>query len=68
MPGPLDQSGSGSGHTTTRAQATLQLGIYELQYVLQYIVINKLFANKQLILMISLLFSVAIAQNTTSPF
>ncbi len=59
--GPLDQSGSGSGW----AQATLQLAIYELQYVLQYIVINKFFANKQLILMILLLFSVAIAQNTT---
>ncbi len=59
--GPLDQSGLGSG----RAQATLQLAMYELQYVLQYIVINKLFANKQLILMILLLFSVAIAQNTT---
>jgi hypothetical protein len=38
--GPLDQSGSGSGHATTRARATLQLAIYELQYVLQYIVIN----------------------------
>jgi hypothetical protein len=52
--GPLDQSGLGSG----QAQATLQLAIYELQYVLQYIVINKLFANKQLILMILLLFPV----------
>ncbi len=48
--GSLDQSGSGSGHATTRARATLQLAIYELKYVLQYIVINKLFGNHQLIL------------------
>jgi hypothetical protein len=63
--GPLDQSGLGSGHATTRARATLQLAIYELQYVLQYIVKNKLFANKQLILVLLFLFSVALAQNTT---
>jgi hypothetical protein len=31
--GPLDKSGLGSGHATTRAQAMLQLAIYELQYV-----------------------------------
>ncbi len=61
----MDQSGSGSGHATTRAQATLQLGIYELQYVLQYIVINKLFDNHQLILVFLFLFSVALAQNKT---
>ncbi len=41
--GPLDQSGLGSGHDTTRARATLQLAIDELQYILQYTVINKLF-------------------------
>jgi hypothetical protein len=44
---------------------TLQLAIYELQYVLQYIVINKLSGNKQLILVFLFLFSVALAQNTT---
>ncbi len=63
--GPLDQSGLGSGHTTTWARAMLQLGIYELQYVLQYIVINKLFGSHQLILVYLFLFSVALAQNTT---
>ena len=49
----------------TRARATLLLAIYELQYVLQYIVINKLFGNRQLILVFLFLFSVALAQNTT---
>jgi hypothetical protein len=39
--------------------------MYELQYVLQYIVINKLFGNHQLILVFLFLFSVALAQNTT---
>jgi hypothetical protein len=63
--GPLDQSGLGSGHTTTWARATLQLAINELQYVLQYIVINKPFGNHQLILVFLFLFSVALAQNTT---
>jgi hypothetical protein len=62
--GPLDHSGSGSGHATTWAQATLLLAIYELQYVLQYIVVNKLFGNHQLIL-VFFLFSVALARNTT---
>jgi hypothetical protein len=47
--GPLDHSGSGSGHATTRARATLLLAIYELQYVLQYIDINKHFGNHQAI-------------------
>jgi hypothetical protein len=61
----LDQSGSGSGHATTWAWATLQLAIYQLQYVLQYIVINELFGNHQLILVFLFLFSVALAQNTT---
>jgi hypothetical protein len=63
--GPLDHSGSGSGHATTRARATLLLAIYELQYVLQYIFINKHFGNHQLILVFLFLFSVALAQNTT---
>jgi hypothetical protein len=63
--GPLDQSGLGSGHTTTWARAMLQLAIYELQYVLQYIVINKLFGNHQLILVFLFLFLVALAKNTT---
>jgi hypothetical protein len=39
--------------------------MYELQYVFQYIVINKLFGNHQLILVFLFLFSVALAQNTT---
>ncbi len=47
--GPLDQSGSGSDHAATRAQAKLQLAIYELQYVLQHIVKNKIIAYKHLI-------------------
>jgi hypothetical protein len=63
--GPLDHSGSGSGHVTTRARATLLLAVYELKHVLQYIVINKFFGNHQLILMFLFLFSVALAQNTT---
>jgi hypothetical protein len=63
--GPLDQSGLGSGHATTQARATLLLAIYELKYVLQYIVINKLFGNHQLLLVFLFLFSVALAQNTT---
>ncbi len=49
----------------TRARSTLLLVIYELQYVLQYIVINKLFVNYQLSLVFLFLFSVALAQNTT---
>ena len=40
--GPLDQSGSGSGHDTVRAWAMLQLAVRELQYVLQHIVISKI--------------------------
>ncbi len=63
--GPLDQCGSGSGHATTWARSTLQLAIYELQYVLQHILINKIIAYKQLILVFLLHFSVALAQNTT---
>ncbi len=38
---------------------------YAQQYVLQYIVTNKLFGNHQLMLVFSFLFSVASAQNTT---
>jgi hypothetical protein len=63
--GPLDHSGLGSSQATTWAWATLLLAIHELQYVLQYIVINKLFGNHQLILVFLFLFSVALAQNTT---
>jgi hypothetical protein len=63
--GPLENSGLGSGHATTRARATLLLAMDELQYVLQYIVINKLFGNHRLILVFLFLFSVALAQNTT---
>jgi hypothetical protein len=62
---PVNQyCGSGSGHATTWARAMLLLAIYELQYVLQYIVINKLFGNHLLIL-VFFLFSIALAQNTT---
>ncbi len=45
--------------------AMLLLAIYELKYVLQYIVINKLSINHQLILVFLFLFSVALAQSTT---
>ncbi len=64
--GPLDHRGSGFGHATTWAWATLLFSIYELQYVLQYIIINQLFGNHQLILVFLFIFSVALAQNTTS--
>jgi hypothetical protein len=63
--GSLDRSGSGSGHNTTEAWATLQLVVHELQYVLQHIVINKIIVIKILVLVFSLHFSVALAQNTT---
>jgi hypothetical protein len=62
--GPLNQSGLGSGHATNWAWATI-LAINELQYFLQYIVINNFFGNHQLILVFLFLFSVALAQNTT---
>ncbi len=62
----MDHSGSGSDqHATTWARATLLLAIYELQYVLQYIVTNKLFGNPRLILLFLFHFSAALAQNTT---
>jgi hypothetical protein len=63
--GPLDQSGLGSGHATTRVRAMLQLAIHELQYVSHHVVINKFIAYKQLILVFLLHFSVALAQNIT---
>jgi hypothetical protein len=63
--GQLDQSGSGSSRVPTRARATLQLAVHELQYVLQHIVIDKIIVSKKLVLVISLHFSVALAQNTT---
>jgi hypothetical protein len=65
MPGSMDQSGLGSSHATTWAWAVLQLAVYELQYVLQDIFINKMISNKQLVLVFLLHFSVALAQNTT---
>jgi hypothetical protein len=65
--GPLDHSGLGSGHATTQARAMLLLAIYELQYVLQYIVINKIFGSHQLILEFLFLFSVAVAQTQLAP-
>ena len=63
--GPLDQNGSGFSHATAWAQTMLQLALRELEYVLQYIVIHKIIAYKQLILVFLLHFSVALAQNTT---
>ncbi len=51
----LDQSGLRS--------ATLQLVLRELQYVLQYIVINTIFFYKQPMLVFLLYFSVALAQH-----
>ncbi len=63
--GPLDWSGLGSGHDTTWTWATLQLAVCKLQYVLQHIVINKIIVSKKLVLVFSLQFSVALAQNTT---
>jgi hypothetical protein len=61
----MDQSGLGSSHASARARATLQLAIYDLQYVLQDIITNKIISNKQLILVFLVYFSVALAQNTT---
>jgi hypothetical protein len=43
------------------ARVTLQLAIYELQYVLQDIVMNKIISNNQLILVFLMHFSVALA-------
>jgi hypothetical protein len=48
--GPLDQSGLSSSHATTRARAMLQLAVYKLQYLLQYIVLDKLLGYHRLIL------------------
>jgi hypothetical protein len=62
MRGPWDQSGLGSGHDTTWAQATLQVAVHELQYVLHHIAINKNIVSGKLVLVF---FSVALAQNTT---
>ncbi len=62
--GPLDQSGSGSGPTTTRAQPRTISNIW-ITICFTINVINKHFGNKQLILVFLFLFSVALAQNTT---
>jgi hypothetical protein len=59
--GPLDQSGSGSNHATTRAWATLQLAIRELQYVLQSIVKDEIIDYKQLLLVCIAFFSISVA-------
>ncbi len=56
MLGSMDQSGSGSSHATTWARVTLKLTIYELQYVLQDSIINKIISNKQLILVFLMFF------------
>jgi hypothetical protein len=63
--GPLDRSCLDSRHNKTGAWATLQLAVRELQYVLQHIVINTIIVSKKLVLVFSLHFSVALAQNTT---
>ncbi len=63
--GPLDQSGSGSGHHKTWAWSTLQLVIREIQYVLLYIAIHTNIDYKQQILVFLLKFSVALLHNTT---
>ncbi len=66
MPGSIGPQWFGLRPCHNSGSATLLLAIHELQYVLQYIVINKLFVNHQLILVFLFLFSVALAQNTTS--
>jgi hypothetical protein len=50
---------------TTRALATLQLVLCELQYVLQYVEIHTKNESKKLILSFLLQFSVALLQTTT---
>ncbi len=50
-------SNFGSGHAA--------IAVRELQYVLQHIVIDKIIVSKKLVLVFSLHFSVAMAQNTT---
>ncbi len=52
-------------YPTTQAQPMLQVAMRELWHILQYIVINKIIAYKQLILVFLLHFSVALAQNTS---
>ncbi len=63
--GPLDQSGSSSGHHTTWAWSTLQLAMSESRYVLQYMVIHTKIDYKQIVLVFLLKVSVALLQNTT---
>ncbi len=65
MPGSIEPKWFRLRPRHNSGSATLQLAMYELHYVSQYIVINKPFCNKQLILVFSFLFSVALAQNTT---
>ncbi len=62
--GPLDKSGSGSGHTTTQARPRTISHIW-ITICFTINVLNKLFGNKQLILVFLFCFSVALAQNTT---
>ncbi len=56
MPGSMDQSGLGSSHATAWAWDTLQLAMYELQYVLKDIITNKIISNKKLILVLLVYF------------
>ncbi len=65
MPGSIGPKWFGLWPRHKLGSTTLQLAIYELEYVLQYIVMNKLFGNKQLILVFLFLFSVALGRNTT---
>jgi hypothetical protein len=52
----MDQSGLGSSHATAWAWDTLQLAMYELQYVLKDIITNKIISNKKLILVLLVYF------------
>ncbi len=62
--GPLDKSGSGSGHTTTWAQPRTISDIW-ITICFTINAINKLFCDKQQILVFLFCLSVALAQNTT---
>jgi hypothetical protein len=65
MPGSIGPKWFGLQPRHNSGSTMLQLVIIELQYVLHYVVMNKLFGNKQLILVFLFLFSVALSQNTT---
>ncbi len=62
--GPLDKSGSGSGHATTQARPRTISDVW-ITICFTINVTNKLFGNKQQILVFLFCFLVALAQNTT---